>query len=316
MSERVANRMGGGAEDGRVLQGYLSPDEAGQSGMPLTRGDVMALNARNADEMEAASRVRRMEELRRSDEVFGRDVEGVRGRQQDWATDRVKAELGIEGAANITDDVLGDTLNQLGRQFDEFAEAVGNVEVPPSVFDQIEEVAKLSGSDRIEVQVRGISKRIERNVEQNGGVLTGEDWQQIRREINKHIEAGARAGDYGRVQAAGDVMELMTEQMESAASQEMKQMIRTARKRYGLARTLASRAGVRNPEGQINASSLYNAMRSPGAIRRVTDDSLLRQLETARYLTAKVAPSSGTAERLLANPGRAILSPLQTVLSR
>jgi hypothetical protein len=308
MAERVAARMGGEAappQEGRVLQGMVTPEEAAQQGMPLTRGDVLALQARNSDEMAAAKRVRDMEELRRSDRVAGRTVEDIRARQQEWATNKVKAELGIEGTANLTDDVLSAKLNQLGAQFDEFAEQVGTVRLTDDTFAQLDEVVEAAGSNPYAGQLKKIAENAKEAAARNGGSLSGRDWQSLRRRISRMMESGKGQADTAKLYDAGRMMDVMTEAIEESLPAAVREAIRQTRYEYAIANKVISRAGIRNAEQQINPNALYNAMRETSRIRGLKEDSLLRQLETARFLTNKVRPDSGTAARLLANPTKA-----------
>jgi len=316
-AQRVLSRMGmgvgrgggnataaGAADDGeRILQGFLTPEEAAQSALPLTYGDELALAARTQEQIRHADRIRMAEELRRSDEIAGAPVRMVRDAQQDWATTQVKARLGINTNANITDDVLGTRLNQLGQQFDQFADDIGSVPMTDDFIAQIDNVAEQATGPHAG-QIQRIAEDAKKLASQNDGALTGADWQILRSRLGKMIAAGGKQGDTAKIADAVEMQEAFLQQMESWLPQASQEAMQLTRSQYGLAKTLLSRAGNLTADGRVNSRSLYGALKTAGRIRNRHDDSLIRLLETDRYLTDRVLPTSGTAERLLANPVR------------
>tara|TARA_R110000868_G_scaffold333789_1_gene594538 strand:+ start:662 stop:2227 length:1566 start_codon:yes stop_codon:yes gene_type:complete len=315
MVNRVTDRMditggpplppGAGGTD-RALQGFLTLDEAAQTGLPLTYGDELALTARNSDELAHSQRVRNAEELKRTDPVTGGLVERTREAQKDWATQQVKQRLGIEGGMQLTDDVLGQKLNELGGEFDKFADDIGSVTLG-DVAIQLDDIAEQATGTH-GGQIQKIAEDAKKMASQNDGALTGQDWQLLRTRLGKMVEAGGRQGDAAKIGDAVEMQNILIDLMESNLPQASKEAMQVTRSQYGLAKTLLKRTGNLSADGRVNSRSLYGSLKTAGKIRSRADDSLLRMLETDRFLTDRITPSSGTAERLLANPGRVAIT--------
>ena len=321
MANRVTERMGitgagtpragealmsQGDETGRALQGFLTMDEAAQTGLPLTYGDELALTARNSDELAHSQRVRNAEEVKRSDPILGGLIERTREAQKDWATQQVKQRLGIEGGMQLTDDVLGQKLNELGGEFDKFADDIGSVTLG-DVATQLDDIAEQATGTH-GGQIQKIAEDAKKMAGQNDGALTGQDWQLLRTRLGKMVEAGGRQGDAAKIGDAVEMQNILIDLMESSLPQASKEAMQVTRSQYGLAKTLLKRTGNLSADGRVNSRSLYGSLKTAGKIRNRADDSLLRMLETDRFLTDRITPSSGTAERLLANPGRVAIT--------
>ena len=318
MSDRIRRVAGGGGEppvagkaimaaddgpDGRVLQGFLDQEEARMLNLPLTRGDELALAAQTQDELAHATRIRRAEELRTSDQWLGGMIRDVRAAQKDWGTNQVKQRLDLNGPANLTDDVLGRKLNSLGGEFDDWANRLGNTPLDETHWEALDSIAEHSTTESSSL-VKQIVKDARQFTEQNNGMLSGKDWQTLRTRIGKMVEIGADQGVWPKVSDGNRLMDTLVDALESAAPTEARDAIRVTRTQYGLAKALLKRSGNLSPDGSVNSASLYNTLKKDRGIRGRSADSLLRMLETDRYLTTKLVPSSGTAERLLANPVR------------
>ena len=317
MANRVTERMGitgagtpragealmsQGDETGRALQGFLTMDEAAQTGLPLTYGDELALTARNSDELAHSQRVRNAEEVKRSDPLLGGLIERTREAQKDWATVQVKQRLGIEGPAMITGGVLDDVVTKLGQEFNDFAETVGSAPIDsilPMLDDIAEQATGAHGS-----QIKAIVDDARKFASQNDGSIIGSDWQLLNTRLGKMMNRGGDQGDFAKVSDARAIQEVFVDLLESNLPDAVKDSMQMTRSQYGLAKTLLKNKGHLSADGRVNSNSLYGTLLKKQGVRNRADDSLLRMMETDRFLTNRITPSSGTAERLLANPGR------------
>ena len=100
--------QGAGTGAGKHYTGYMDKAELEARGYQTTLGDNLALGAeKGTGQASYAQRIRNAEELRRSDPVFGRQIEGVRENQRAVLTRRMAEGIGS------TDEVLD--AGQLGR---------------------------------------------------------------------------------------------------------------------------------------------------------------------------------------------------------
>ena len=315
MVNRVTNRMditngpplppGAGGTD-RALQGFLTLDEAAQTGLPLTYGDELALTARNSDELAHSQRVRNAEELKRTDPVTGGLVERTREAQKDWATQQVKQRLGIEGSVMITGGVLDDVVTNLGQQFNDFAQIVGSAPID-SILTRLDDIAEQATGPHGS-QINNIVADARKFASQNDGSIIGSDWQLLNTRLGKMMERGGAQGDFAKVSDARAIQEVFIDLLERNLPDAAQDSMQVTRSQYGLAKTLLKNKGHLSPDGRVNSNSLYGTLLKKEGVRNRADDSLLRMMETDRFLTTRITPSSGTAERLLANPGRVAIT--------
>ena len=118
------------------------------------------------------------------------------------------------------------------------------------------------------------------------------------------MNRGGDQGDFAKVSDARAIQEVFVDLLESNLPDAVKDSMQMTRSQYGLAKTLLKNKGHLSADGRVNSNSLYGTLLKKQGVRNRADDSLLRMMETDRFLTNRITPSSGTAERLLANPGR------------
>ena len=110
----------------RPLEGFLAADEAEAVGLPLTKGDRLALDATSREAFDRAASRRSREELMRSGELSDAIFTGVnetREAQQSWLTSRIAQELGDPTATNLTpaarQRIRGDVQSTFKKYFDD-----------------------------------------------------------------------------------------------------------------------------------------------------------------------------------------------------
>lgn len=314
---RVLNVMDGAAPDaaeGRVLAHYLTPDELANIA-PITQGDELALKASNQGQHQLAEQLRQREEVLRSDPMFGGRIASVRQEQQGAMTNLLKQELRMPGQENLTPGVLGDLVEAQGARFNQFADQVGSVPLPRTMFAEGGDLADIAANATgpHAGMVNSLIKDIEK-MSGTTGELTGQQWQVINTRLGKAEGAAARQGDFGKLSDLGEVRNVMEQAMEGQfAGTAVANDISALRREYAVTKTLM-KPGVVDPAGNVNPLAFRNSwVKGNGnrGYRASREDPLSRAANTFAYLTARTVPSSGTAERLLANPGRTALNTAQ-----
>jgi len=283
--------------DGRVLQGYLTPDEAAQAGIPLTRGDAEALSATDmAKYTNDVRAMRQTEEARRSNPFIGAGTERIKMQQQEAGTNWLKQRLGMEGQMAITPDALSDVFQRLGTQFDGFAQQMGRVDIAPITAQIDDVVTQATGTHG--AAIGKIADDVKKMAGQGGGELSGQDWQIIRTRLDKMIDAGMRQGDFAKVSDATEMMNVMQEALEGGLDAGTRMELQQLRKQYALAAN-AAKPGAVSAEGQLNPIAMRNNWRKNQSKKQRGKDEDSRMLDTLAFLNTKVTPDSGTAGRVL-----------------
>lgn len=258
----------------------------------------MALSARDQGEYNAAKLARTGEELRRTDTFgLGRGIEDIRGTQKDYGTDFIKNILEVPGEVKLTREVVADTFTRLGDELDGFVDEIGSVDLGEQTLmalDDLVENAPLNYQSQL--------GKIRADVEKFAGadqMLDAKQWQQIRTRLNKMIESGKRQGDHAKISDAAEFQEALTAKMEGQLDPVRQEQLKQIRRQYAIAKTINKGATI-TPDGDINPATFYNNWRKGGGLKNV--DDITRTFETIRFLDAKIKPSSGTAERIMANP--------------
>jgi hypothetical protein len=311
MADRVLGRLknvedanAAAFADNQRLAGLFSPDEAGAMNLPLTTGDARLLAARNAGDEQTARQLRRMEETRRTDPIFGADIEQTRQAQKNWLTDYTKTQIGVEGPQTLTPATIGESLSRLGVGFDNIGRQVDRVDSYEVIggFDQ----ALRNATGDHAAALRKIADRADAMAQGGEGSITGEQLMQLRSDLGKQVRAGQGQGNYAKVYDANEMITAIDNAISSQAGAEVKAAYDALRRQYSIVKKLM-KPGVVNAEGQINAASFRNALLGSRntTFKDAGNDPLTRAAVTAALLEQRVIGSSGTAERLLANPGRA-----------
>jgi len=293
----VADEFGG---QGQYLAGMLTPDELAARGIQTTQGDAMALLARNQDEIGPANIARAGEELRRTDPTLGSGIESIRGNQKEAGGNYLKEVLGIDKDVALTPNTIADNFKAMGREFDQFADDMGSVPIGDDVMEILADLVDNAPSN-YSSQLSKLYDDVDKMIARNQGQLAPKDFQGIRTRLGKMMDAGKRQGDYGKINDAAEFQEALTARMESGLGEDARAALANLRRRYAVSKTLNKGAAV-SPGGEINPATFVNNWKKGGGLKNV--DDITRTMNTLKYLQARTTPSSGTAERLLANPGR------------
>lgn len=307
MAERVTGNIdqqtGQQVAGTRVMEGTLTPDELYVRGVPTTEGQRSLLTATTPEQGAAARTALQRESAATSHPVFGGQIRGIHDAQQQAATNMLTRELGIPAGINLTDPTLSDVVARVGGRLDQIAGDMGTVPMTQQIRDEFTDIlGQTTGSHK--AQLQQLVDEIGAKSDLNSGVLTGDQWQEMRTKINKMIEAGMRQGNIGKVSDAGSLMDTMTDAMESGLPEATRAELDQLRRQYAIAMTL-QKPGARNPDGQVNPLSFYNNWKRPQSAKRRGTDDIGRFMNTIVTLTQKRVPDSGTAGRLLQNAAKA-----------
>lgn len=283
----------------RSLEGTMTPAELYAHGIDISPAQAKLLTARaNTPEAYRAHADLRKEQLLMSG--AGPDSEARRlldYQQQQAATNYITRELDLPSGVFLTDGVLSDTIQNVGSQMDDIAGQMQPMPLTQQVQDEFNDILQeTTGAHRSLLESH--INEIEQKVKNNGGVLTGDDWSEMRTKINRMIEAGTRQGQIGKVSDAKALLDTMTDLMETSLPDATRAELDKLRRQYAIAATL-DKAGTRNPDGMINPVSFYSNWKRPQSKATKGQDPIGRFMNTMVTLTKKRVPDSGTAPRLL-----------------
>lgn len=281
----------------RVMGDMMTPDELAQYGVGVTPGQRGALLATNADD--AAPKARALmerEEALKSHPILGRQFNELHDAQKASTTNFINDQLDLPTGIGITDGTLSEVMAGVGKGLDRIADEMGGVPIDKAIRDDLAEVMRLStGKHKGNLQ-KVIDEAIQK-ADNNGGMLSGRDWQIMRTELNTQIEKGMKDGRIDWVNEASEAMGVFTRAMESNLPTEVARELARLRKQYAIGATL-SKPGVRDTNGLINTTSFYNNWKRPQSLKHRGKDDIGRFMNTLNFLQTKRLPDSGTARRL------------------
>ena len=313
----------------RSLRGYRTPqqmdDLAADLGeaSPITPGDELALNARaGGDDIGNADKIRAREELSRGDILGdriagrGRSINETRESGEAMASKLVMRELGEPVGERLTSANYKRLRGEIGQQFDDAAEAAGDLDFAADDLAKLEDTAVRANADDVRLTEKYIED-IKADIDKNGGTLSTKDAAQYRTQLGKDIQTAAQRGESSRAGTLGDVQDVLDDIVERQIPDDVSESLADARYKWRIIKSL-DRTATTDPGGNINLRSFMTSMQSKGnrfgrsSGRGAKGEEFYSNLETLRYLTERVSPSSGTAERLRANAGKAALGTLVT----
>jgi hypothetical protein len=307
-----------GALERRSLQGMLTPDEVASladelgfdAGLALRASDAAALTAREGTgELAAAEAGRQADELLRSspvnDALYG-NISGTRELQGEMANRLIMREVSDNSMDRLTAENMRNLRQDLGAVFDDAAEQVGDFRFDPGDLDDLDEIVASSLADDQALLARHVGA-VKADLKEN--VLANQTALERRSKLGKDIRRAAGSGQYERAQALGEVQDVLDRIVDRQAPPKVQEQLRDARYRYRIYKALERSTATTDPGGKVNLRSFNTAYQRGNRFYRGSvgggvegrGKQFARQLETLRYLTEKVVPSSGTSERMLAN---------------
>lgn len=301
----------------RILAGYMDPVEASAAKIPMSAGDIRMLSATTPQEMQLAQRMKMAEALRATDKnsAIGGKLTDIEAGKLTWGTDFIKQQLGIEGNAALTPATIGKVFRRLGGEFDDFASKVGSIKIDKQAAADLQGIlAETEGGHAS--QIASYVKRLEDAAAQYGGEIPPRVWSSLRHDLGKTIQAAGGQGNFAKLHDASAVQGVLDDMLHASASPELQQSIAQTRRQYGILKTALSRDSGVNAAGEVNPATFFNAYmkKSPSRYMNFENDPVARAFGTLNLLSKKALPSSGTAERLLANPGRTGINATKAIL--
>lgn len=304
----------------RALRGMLTPNELDElsadfsAGKLYTPADEKALTARvGTDELSAADAARQTEELMRTDIVMdramgrGRSINGIRDEAADMITKVVMRELGENIATRATSANMRDIRARIGDDFEEVAKAAGDLNFNGRDVYKLDFATASAGADDAGI-VGKIVEAIKTDIKNS--VMPNKTAAQWRTTLNNGISNAANGGRFERAQSLGEVLDVLDDIVERQIPQDVAETLAEARYRYRIFKALERSTASTDAGGQVNIRSFMNAYQRRGnrfgrsVAKGEQGEQFYRTLETLRYLTDRVEPSSGTMQRLLANTAK------------
>lgn len=283
----------------RMMEGLMDPTELHTYGVPTLPGQRALLTARAGDDAAGAAARDLMgkESAQASQPIGGQHIRNIQDAQQQAATNFLTRELDMPNGVNLTDPAMSGVFTAVGKRLDDIADEMGTVPLTQGITGQFDELLAYTTGAHKPLLERIIGD-IQDKAGLNDGLLSGQQWQEIRTEINKYIKGGMRDSRIGQVETGHELMETMTKAMEDALPDASKEELAKLRKQYAIAMTL-SKPGARNADGQVNPVSFYNNWKRPQSKKHIATDDIGRFMNTIVTLTKPRRPDSGTAGRLL-----------------
>ena len=305
---RIGEGVQGAGGAGKHYTGYMDKAELEARGYQTTLGDNLALGAeKGTGQASYAQRIRNAEELRRSDPVFGRQIEGVRENQRAVLTRRMAEGIGSSDEV-LTPASLGEAFTRLGNEYEQHAATIGHVLIDQRAIEKLNGIA-----DQAHGSYAPWVKKIVQDVQgaMDDNILSAKDWAATRHEINRGIEAATRQGAGGKLGDAQAMLEVLQDAIYKTLPKDARGAMDATNRQYALLKTLASRPGNIGADGYVNPTSLASSFgRNPKRYKDSLTSDFMREVDTVRFLNQRMTPNSGTADRLLANPGRAVAGAL------
>jgi hypothetical protein len=314
-----------GATSERVLRGMLTPDEVLElemdlsTGSLMTRGDVAALNARSASQIEAADALRQSEELYRSDVIAdriagrGKSVNGIRDNGKNAATKVILSELGNPNAQRLTYAVIRDEFKAQSAVFQNAEQIAGDLKFEAPDVQKLIDVSQQASMDDADLVSAYMNDIMGDALGTGDGtatdVLASGKAGQYRNRLRKDIDRASLAGRMERVQSLTDIMDVLddiTERQAVKVDPGVGEALAEARYRWRILKSLDRSTATTDAAGSVNLKSFLTQYQARGnragksTARNVRGKRFMDTLETLKFLTERVEPSSGTAQRLLA----------------
>jgi len=225
----------------------------------------------------------------------------------------VASEIGMPNSARLTHKVVRDAYSDVGKQFDQAYKDAGDLALgAPELKSFDDSLLRASADDQ------GIANAYINDIKADlgnvadgskAGQLSSQKASQYRNRLEDDIKRASDGGRMDRVQTLNEIQQVLDDVMERQAVLKdpgVAESLADARYKWRILSSLSRSTATIDPGGNINLRSFMTAWQGHGnkfgkaSARSVRGESFGRKLETLNYLTARVEPSSGTAQRLLA----------------
>lgn len=293
----------------RALEGFLTSRDAQDIGLPLTKGDIAALDAPAGEAYQAANAMRAEEEILRSSEFgtigHGKElaageegVQATRERQIGFLTNRLAAELGAPDVANLTREVRARVRGEVGQVFEDIM--TNNPDPIPGRRAVVEmrglaDNATGNAKEQAMKHVEEINRKLTAN-----GYIRKDTFTSIRNALANDAESAYGSGNYELQRTLSRMQEVLDDALEDTLTPEVREQLWDARRRWRMLKALEYRSAT-DAGGELNPRAFQRAYEAvtPSFKRASRESDEFEQLiDTLAYLTQKVQPDSGTAARI------------------
>lgn len=285
-----AGRVAGeaGEAQGRVWQGLMTADELDAMGVPLTNSQRMSLNAATDAEMNAARKMKWVEDIRGIDPA-------ITGAQRQAFTSMVKSELGIAGPEALTDTVVGNALKQAGKEIGEITAARGPIPLGEDALTRIRGVVADADTTHAGA-LNNILTDLEAALKRGSGSVEPSDYQKILTRLNNMTKPG---NAFGKLEDAGKILDELHTALEKGLAPAQKEALANARYRYKIGKTL-SETGARGNDWNVNPVSFGSRWDKRISQTLRGQDTLGRAADTFSSLGRLEANAGTTLQRVFA----------------
>jgi hypothetical protein len=281
-----------------------------------TRSERRMLETASPEEFAAAKSMREKEQLFASNIIGDTALGGVTGTRANarlGLNRLVSREVGMPNTDQFTQTATNAARKETSKVFNESFEAAGDLRFEADDLAKFDEAVLQSSADG-RPQVEAVINDIKADMTPEG-VLPNDKAVATRNRLTKYMDGAG--SDMPRRQALEDVREALDDIIERQAVLKdpgVAEALAEARYRWRILSSLEAPGAV-DAGGDINIRSFSNAMKRHGnkGLRRTRMNERGRQfaehLETLDFLSQKVVPSSGTAERLIASTMNTLTGP-------
>jgi hypothetical protein len=288
---------------GRVLKGYMTPEELAQQGATIPKSGEMALNATTPGELQAA-KVQRWKE-----DSLGLTTPEVAIGQKQAFTEMIKKEAGLTGVENLTPVVVSDLIKNSGAKIGQITAAKGPISLGDSA-TAMQDMIKLAPRDA-KGPLGSVIKDLKANAEANGGKITPEAYQYA---LTNAGEIGAPGSSAERVMYANKITDHLHNLLQGQLSGNELAALKQARYQYKIGKTLQDGAAV-GPDGLANPASFGNKWDKKIGQTLRGKDLLGKAADTFNFLGSQQAHAGNTLQRLFYPAmGAAKAHPVQTTI--
>ena len=304
LAGRMAGRVMGAIDEavkpaatqGSYLPGLMRPDELSSYGVQLTPGRQALIGATDDKAYAAAQELMRREDMMRglpSAIPGAKQVQGMLDQSETAMTRATQRQLGLPENTLMTNKVLGDNLEQLGKQYDDIAGRAGKVVVDDVVRADMREALDAASDASRSIMERKI-RTFEELADKHGGAIPAEAFRTEMSNLNRLIR---KTSDYVKASELEELQKALTEGLSNSLSAADRQALQDTNRKYALSMTLL-KPGVTS-QGRVAEGAFMRNWRGsrPARVKNAQNDPLTRIAETLTYVNSNQAVPSKTSIR-------------------
>jgi RNase P/RNase MRP subunit p29 len=300
MADRVVGAMDDAVREapknGAYLPGLMKQDELAQYGVELTPGRAAMVNAPDSRAYAAAQDLMRQEDLTRglpSALPAARRMQGMLDQSETAMTRATQRQLGLPENTLMTNKVLGDNLEVLGKQYDDITGRAGKVVLDDAVRADMAQALEAATDASRSVIEKKIST-FESLAEKHGNAIPADIFRTEMSNLNRIIR---KTTDYVKAGELEELQKALTEGLGNSLSAADRDLLHEVNRKYALSMTL-NKPGVISG-GKVESGPFMRNWRGsrPSRIMNAQNDPLTRVAETLNYVNSNQAVPGKTSLR-------------------